>query len=167
LSPNATFLDAGCGSLLFTAHTYAKCNRQIITSDQSLGMLRRARQRLTSLAGHVPGHIVLLQADLNQLPFRPASFHTVLCLNVLHQFENAADLIPNLNRLLIDGGQLFLTSLVLNNRFVGDRYLRLLYATGEFVRPRTDFELREILTKALTRQPNYVTRGNMAFVSTA
>lgn len=164
---NANFLDAGCGSLLFTAHTYTKCNRKVITSDQSLAMLRRARRRLIELAGQVPEHIVLLQADLKDLPFRPASFQTVLCLNVLHQFEDAAALIPNLKRLLTAEGQLFLTSLVLNNRFVGDRYLQLLYAAGEFVRPRSNLELRELMTKTLNRKLNFVTRGNMAFVNTA
>ena len=164
---NGKFLDAGCGSLLFTALTYLKCNRQVIASDQSLAMLRRARKRLINLAGSVPEHIVLLQADLNDLPFRPAGFHTVLCMNVLHQFEDAASLIPNLKRLLTDDGHLYLTSLVLNNRFVGDHYLSVLYATREFVRPRSKLELRELLDRTLSQGVNYRVKGNMAFATTA
>lgn len=74
-------LDAGCGSLLFTAGAYVEGKRQVIAIDQSLSMLRWARRRLINLAGSVPGHILLLQADLNDLPFRPDSFRTVLCLN--------------------------------------------------------------------------------------
>ncbi len=159
-------LDAGCGSMLFTAPAYLDCGREIIAFDQSLAMLRRARKRLIERAGFMPENILLLQADLSDLPFRVASFHTVLFQNVLHQFEKAAALIPNLKKLLIENGHLFLTSLVVNDRFIGDHYLKALYATGEFVRPRTNLELRELLDRALGREISYRTRGNMAFITT-
>ena len=161
------FLDAACGSLLFTAPIYLECKRQIIAFDQSLAMLRRARKRLSRLSGSVPEHILLLQADLSDLPFRPSSFCTVLCMNVLHHFDDAKALILNLKRLLEDRGHLYLTSLVLNNRFVGDRYLNTLYATGEFVRPRSNLELKEILSKSLEQEVSYRVKGNMAFASTS
>ena len=160
-------LDAGCGSLLFTASVYLERKRKIIAFDQSLAMLRRARQRLTDLFGLVPEHIRLLQADLNDLPFRSNSFQTILCLNVLHHSEHADRLFPALKNLLVDKGDLFLTSLVLNNRFIGDRYLNALYATGEFVRPRTVVELKEILVKSFGQEPNCKTKGNMAYVTAA
>jgi ubiquinone/menaquinone biosynthesis C-methylase UbiE len=163
---NGRFLDAGCGSLLFTARVYLESNRQIIAFDQSLSMLRHARRRLINLTGIMPEHILLLQADLNDLPFRPASFHTILCLNVLHQFEDAAALVHHFKRLLTEDGHSYLTSLVANNRFVGDRYLNALYAMGEFVRPRTEIELKEILDKSLRQEVTYKTKGNMAFMAT-
>jgi len=163
-SQDGKFLDAGCGSLLFTASTYLQTDRQIVAFDQSLAMLRRARTRLLKAAGGMPQHIILLQADLSDLPFRPASFHTVLCLNVLHQFAAATALLQNLQRLLSDEGHLFLTSLLLNDRFVGDRYLSALYRMREFVPPRTRSELRSILTEALQREVTYTEKGNMAFV---
>lgn len=160
-------LDAGCGSLLFTAEAYLECNRHVIGFDQSLSMLRRARRRLIELAGSVPDHILLLQADLSDLPFRPASFGTVLCLNVLHQFADAAKLIPNLKALLASDGHLYLTSLVSNSRFVGDRYLSVLHRTGEFVRPRSTVELKELLSDSLGGSVSYQTKGNMAYATTA
>jgi ubiquinone/menaquinone biosynthesis C-methylase UbiE len=163
-SRNGKFLDAGCGSLLFTASTYLQTDRQIVAFDQSLAMLRRARTRLLKAAGGMPQHIILLQADLSDLPFRPASFHTVLCLNVLHQFAAPTALLQNLKRLLSDEGQLFLTSLLLNDRFIGDQYLSALYTMREFVPPRTRSELRSILTEALQREVTYTQKGNMAFV---
>ena len=166
-SLDGTFLDAGCGSLLFTASTYVKSNRRIIAFDQSLAMLRRARQRLIKLSGRVPEHMRLLQADLNDLPFRRQSFRTVLCLNVLHQFADAASLISNLNELTTSSGNLFLTSLTSTNRTIGDCYLKALHAIGEFVRPRSEQELRQLLTKALGQEINYRVKGNMAFVTTA
>ena len=165
-SREGKFLDAGCGSLLFTGCVYTQTNRQIIAFDQSLGMLRRARQRLIRLSGRVPEHIQLLQADLNDLPFRRESFRTVLCLNVLHQFADATALISNLGGLLTDGGKLYLTSLVSNNRTVGNWYLNALYRSGEFVRPRNEHELRKLLDKAFTRAVSYGVKGNMAFITT-
>jgi SAM-dependent methyltransferase len=159
-------LDAGCGSLLFTSRAYLESARPVVASDQSLRMLQRARARLAAPSGSLPAHVRLLQADLGDLPFRPASFQTVLCLNVLHQFADAPKLIGDLNGLLADGGRLFLTSLVLNRRFPGDPYLRALHAAGEFVRPRTADELKRILDASLTRPFHYHTAGNMAFAAT-
>jgi ubiquinone/menaquinone biosynthesis C-methylase UbiE len=164
---DGTLLDAACGSMLFTAPVYFECKRKIIAFDQSLAMLRRARKRLVNLSGSVPEYILLLQADLSDLPFRPASFHTVLCMNVLHHFENASSLIPNLKELLTEDGHLYLTSLVSNNRFIGDRYLNTLYTTGEFIRPRSSLELKGILDGSLSQEVSYRVKGNMAFASTA
>jgi len=166
-SPNGRFLDAACGSMLFTAPIYLECNRPIIAFDQSLAMLRRARKRLINFSGSVSEHILLLQADLNDLPFCLASFRTVLCMNVLHQYQNAATLISNLKGLLTDDGHLYLTSLVSNNRFIGDLYLDALYASGEFVRPRSSIELKEILNGALGKQVSCRIKGNMAYATTA
>ncbi|MDT4954028.1 MAG: hypothetical protein QOJ02_2166 [Acidobacteriota bacterium] len=161
------FLDAGCGSMLFTARSYLESHREIIAFDQSLAMLRRARKRLINLSGSVPENILLLQADLNDLPFRRDVFRTALCLNVLHQFEDAATLIPNLKSLLTDNGHLYLTSLVSNNRFIGDRFLNALHATGEFVRPRSKLELKEMLDRSLSQKVSYRIKGNMAYATTA
>jgi ubiquinone/menaquinone biosynthesis C-methylase UbiE len=165
--PDGRFLDAPCGSMLFTAPIYLECNRQIIAFDQSLAMLRRARKRLINLSGSASENILLLQADLNDMPFRPASFRTVLCMNVLHQYKNAATLITSLKGLLTDDGDLYLTSLVSNNRFIGDCYLDALFAAGEFVRPRSSLELREILNGALGQQVSCRIKGNMAYATTA
>ena len=158
-SRDGMFLDAGCGSLLFTGRLYVDSNRRIVAFDQSLAMLRRARERLGKLSGCVPEHIRLLQADLGDLPFRRKSFRTVLCLNVLHQFADAAALVSGLNELLSESGNLYLTTLISNNRIIGDWYLEALYRTGEFVRPRSERELRELFVNAI-----YVEKGNMAFV---
>jgi SAM-dependent methyltransferase len=166
-SVDEKFLDAGCGSLLFTGHIYTESNRQIFACDQSLAMLRRARRRLIRLSGRVPEHIHLLQADLNDLPFRRESFGTVVCLNVLHQFADAPALISNLNELVTTGGNLNLTSLISNNRTVGNWYLNALYRTGEFVQPRNERDLRELLDKASAQKMSYSVKGNMAFITPA
>ena len=154
-------LDAPCGSLLFTAPSYLQTSRQIVACDQSIAMLRRARKRLLDLAGSMPLHVILLQADLSDPPFRQGSFRTVLCMNVLHLFQDAAGLISNLKSVLDNEGCLFLTSLVSSNRFIGDAYLRALYLTGEFVRPRSVSELENVMR---TLEIKLSVKGNMAFV---
>jgi ubiquinone/menaquinone biosynthesis C-methylase UbiE len=160
-------LDAACGSMLFTAPVYRESKRKIIAFDQSLAMLQRARQRLINSFGSVPEHVRLLQADVSDLPFRPASFHTVLCMNVLHHIENVTVLIPSLQSMVAEGGQLYLTSLVSNNRFIGDRYLKALHASGEIVRPRSNTELKEMLDRFLDQRVSYRVNGNMAFAASA
>lgn len=163
--PAGRMLDAGCGSLLFTAQVYLASDRQVIAFDQSLRMLKRARARLIELAGSVPDRILLLQADLSNLVFRPEKFHTILCMNVLHQFAGAAELIPKLRALLANGGELYLTSLVSSGRYIGDRWLGTLYRTGEFVRPRSGVELNKLLDDSLGRAVSYRMKGNMAFAT--
>jgi SAM-dependent methyltransferase len=160
------FLDAGCGSLLFTAPTYLKSSRPIIAFDQSLSMLRRARKRLIKLSGSMPENILLLQADLTDLPFKTERFQTILCLNVFHHLENISVLVQNFRSLLRPDGNLYLTSLILNQRFIGDRYLKLLYAAGDFARPRIEETLQNILEESLEQKVTCQTDGNMAFVST-
>ena len=166
-SSEGIVLDAACGSMLFTAAVYRECRRKIIAFDQSLAMLKRARKRLIDSFGGVPPNVVLLQADVSDLPFRSGSFQTVLCMNVLHHIEDATALLPSLKMLLADGGHLFITSLVLNNRFIGDRYLNLLHTSGDVVRPRSNSELKEMLEEYLNQPISYRVNGNMALASTS
>jgi SAM-dependent methyltransferase len=160
-------LDAGCGSLVFTARAHLEAGRLVIACDQSLDMLRRARSRLMKLSGRSSEQIILLQADLSDLPFRAASFQTILCMNVLHHYADGASLIRGLNAALVEGGQLYLTTLVKNNRSVGDRYLNLLHKQGWIVRPRNEVELKRLVEEALSINPSYKLEGNMAYVTTA
>ena len=165
--PTGMMLDAGCGSLLFTARAYLDSERPILAFDQSLQMLRRARSRLVKLAGSVPERIFLLQADLSALPFRPASFRTALCMNVLHHFADAATLITGLKKLLVSGGHFYLTSLVKSNRLIGDRYLDALHRRGDFVRPRTAREMQSLLDDSFGEGVSCWMQGNMAYALAA
>jgi 2-polyprenyl-3-methyl-5-hydroxy-6-metoxy-1,4-benzoquinol methylase len=163
--PQGPVLDAGCGSLLFTAKAHLGCGRVVIACDQSLGMLRRARARLMKLSHSDSGNIILVQADLSDLPFRRNIFHTVLCMNVLHHYSDAAILIQTLETLLSVRGHLYLTSLVLSNRLIGDNYLSLLYKKGWIVRPRSAAELNRLIGSTLQQSANIRTEGNMAYIS--
>ena len=80
------------------------------------------------------------------------------------QFANAATLIQNLKALLAPGGQLYLTSLVSNSRFVGDCYLDLLHRTVS-CSSRSSIELKDLLSTTLNSEFDYQTRGNMAYAT--
>jgi SAM-dependent methyltransferase len=160
-------LDAGCGSLLFTARAHLECDRLVIACDQSIDMLRRAQKRLLKLGGGGCGRIILLQADISDFPFHASSFQTILCMNVLHHYSDAAGMIRHLKASLADNGQLYLTSLVRNDRLIGDRYLNFLYKNGWIVRPRSSAELKSLSQDLLGAFPGYKTRGNMAYVTAA
>jgi SAM-dependent methyltransferase len=162
-APGGWFLDAGCGTLLLTADAYlAAPGRPIVVLDQSLGMLRRARERVLGGGKRLPGNLVFLQADLLDLPFRPGAFRTVMSMGMLHLFADVAPLAANLEALLLPDGGLYLTSLVANGR-LGDRYLRLLHRQGETAEPRAAPALEAVLRGALRRPLAYSVTGNMAY----
>jgi SAM-dependent methyltransferase len=157
------FLDAGCGTLLLTADAYlAAPARPIVVLDQSLGMLKRARERVLGGGKRLPPHIVFLQGDLLDLPFRPGAFRTVMSMGMLHLFADAGPLAASLESLLLPDGSLFLTSLVENGR-LGDRYLRLLHRQGEVAAPRTAAALEAQMRAAIRRPMDYTVTGNMAY----
>jgi SAM-dependent methyltransferase len=165
-APGGWFLDAGCGTLLLTADAYlAAPSRPIVVLDQSLGMLKRARERVLGGGKRLPPHVVFLQADLLDLPFRPGAFRTVMSMGMLHLFADVAPLAANLESLLLPDGALFLTSLVENGR-LGDRYLRFLHRRGEVATPRTAAELKTLLRAAIRRPVTCTLTGNMAYAIT-
>jgi hypothetical protein len=88
-----------------------------------------------------------------------------MCLNVLHQFADAGRLLSGFNELLCEDGNMYLTSLISNNRAIGDWYIKVLYRTGEFVRPRNERELRDLFGGAFGERVSYVEKGNMAFIT--
>lgn len=162
-APGGWLLDAGCGTMLLTADAYlAAPSRPVVVMDQSLGMLRRARERVLGGGKRLPPHVVFLQADLLDLPFRPGAFRTVMSMGMLHLFADAGPLAARLESLLLPDGGLYLTSLVENGR-LGDRYLRLLHRQGEVAAPRTAAALKLELRASIRRPLSYSVTGNMAY----
>jgi SAM-dependent methyltransferase len=155
-------LDAGCGSLAFTAKTYATySDRPVVLLDRSLRLLRMAKARLLKRCGEIPANIVLVHGDALQLPFKPGSFATIVSLNLLHVFEDVAAALLELKRVLADGGTMSLTTLVENQR-LADRYLHVWGRTGELI-PRT---VEEVLAafEEVALATDCRTRGNLAFI---
>lgn len=157
-------LDAGCGSLLFSATAYARHGaRPVVLLDHSLAMLRRARSRLEALAPLRKAPLLLLHADLQHSPFRAGSFETVLSMGVLHLFPRVEQVLGGLHGALTPAGALFLSTLVLA-RGMGNAYLRFLHLTGEIASPRTAAEVRALVQQHLGGTQRSRRKGNMLFI---
>jgi ubiquinone/menaquinone biosynthesis C-methylase UbiE len=123
-------LDCGCGSLVFTAEPYhsAPLDRCILF-DRSLGMMQRGGARLPA------GQFV--QGDAFALPFADAVFSTVVAWGFLHVVGTQSPLLAELKRVAAPGATVAISSLVLTDRGLGNRMLRLLHKNGEATAPET------------------------------
>jgi ubiquinone/menaquinone biosynthesis C-methylase UbiE len=156
-------LDAGCGALAFTAQAYADYDeRPVVFLDQSITLLRLAKQRIAQLTGAVPDNVVFLHGDVLELPFKPKSFGTIIALNLLHVLEDVPGVLRALRKVLLDEGMIAFTTLIETNR-LADRYLRMWARAGELV-PRTASQLLAEF-EALRMPVNYRIQGSMAFIT--
>src|SRR3954468_14295442 len=89
-------LDAGAGSLLFTARAYRDTPRSLTLLDGSAGMLARARRRLGPSAHG--SRIQIRQGDLYALPFEAAQFANVFHFGVLHCLDRPERCLAELSR---------------------------------------------------------------------
>jgi ubiquinone/menaquinone biosynthesis C-methylase UbiE len=156
-------LDAGCGALAFTAKTYAGyAERPVVFLDQSITLLSLAKSRLAKLHGRLPDNVVFLHGDVLRLPFKPQSFGTIICMNLLHVLEDIRGVLQGLRHVLMAGGTTVFTTLIENHRFA-DRYLHMWARAGEVV-PRTVHQLVAVFAE-LDMPVQYRVQGNMAFIT--
>ncbi|MBI5251246.1 MAG: class I SAM-dependent methyltransferase [Desulfomonile tiedjei] len=156
-------LDAGCGSLAFTAKTYATYSeRPIVLLDQSIRLLRMAKKRLIQLNGCVPPNMVFLHGDALDMPFRPKTFNTIISMNLLHVFSDVKNFLCSIGNISAEESTLRFTTLVLNNR-LSDTYLRALETAGAVV-ARTLDEISEIFDDAGI-PVKCIVRGNLGLFS--
>lgn len=156
------YLDAGCGSLVFTANEYAHANHKLIVLvDRSLGMLEQGRKRIMKIRGHIPGNIVFLQGDVFDLPFRDHIFDAVASFGLLHVFDNKAEMISEMERVKHNAGKLFFSSLV-GNDALSQQYLRILQQAGEVATCHTSDSLASLLAQLPCKYQLH-TIGNMAY----
>jgi ubiquinone/menaquinone biosynthesis C-methylase UbiE len=156
-------LDAGCGALAFTAQTYADYTaRPVVFLDQSLTLLTLAKSRLAKRRGQVPDNVVFLHGDARRLPFRPQSFGTIICMNLLHVLEDIKVVLQGLRQVLMAGGTMSFTTLIESKRWA-DRYLQMWARAGELV-PRTADQLAAEFA-ALGLPITLRVQGNLAFIA--
>src|SRR5262245_45082090 len=97
-------LDAGTGNgrYLRVVAKHADPDAELVGCDLSMGMLRRAAQRVKSDRPH------LLTADVTRLPYADAAFDAVIFGWVLEHLQNPLDGLRELARVLKPGGKLLL-----------------------------------------------------------
>jgi len=160
-SSEGWILDLACGSLAFTAEMYANySNRPVVFLDQSLNLLRKGKSRLVNLKGNISENMFFLHADALQLPFKANIFHTVISLNLLHCIKDVKPALNGIKRVLTDGGNAAITTLVQSSRW-SNRYLNMLAGAGALI-SRSPDELLSIFND-MEMQVTYKIRGNLAF----
>jgi ubiquinone/menaquinone biosynthesis C-methylase UbiE len=152
-------LDAGCGTMVATAAAHRRCNRAVVGVDLSVPMLERARSRVQRAP-----LISLVQGDVYRMPFVPGSFETVLSMGMLHLFDDAESYLDELRRMVSPGGRVFVSSLVLSGRRIGDGYLHTLMRAGEVTMPRTEGQVTNMLGR-IGRVASVRREGNMLFLT--
>jgi ubiquinone/menaquinone biosynthesis C-methylase UbiE len=157
-------LDAGCGSMLFSAGAHLRRDRGLVVgTDVSKAMMWRARCRLGS--ERCPRHVCLAQGDILNGPFPASAFDAVLCMHVAHILRDLDGLLRELRRLLKPGGRLFLTSAVQVNTW-RDGYLRELARRGIMAPPRTAQVILAALRSRFGVEPRSRLIGSMLFTET-
>ena len=163
-------LDAACGSLVFTDDLFARHqSRRVVLLDHSIRMLRRARRRLEVVCGRVPDSLVLLQADIVDLPFKSGTFTTVSLPAVLHAFDDPVVPVSQLRRVLAADGTMYITSLVnVPGRAFANAYLRGMHRGGQIAAPRSVEEVARRL-RAVDGLPDlhHWAKGSMGFFTNA
>lgn len=155
-------LDAGCGSLAFTAKAYLDYSKHFIAFlDQSINLIKKAKSRLIKLNGNVPDNMIFIHGDALKLPFKPKSFGTIISINLLHVLKNIEKILNQLTEVLADEGTISFTSLVLNNR-LADKYFQAIASTGAAI-PRTTEQLISFFDNS-NMLVEYDIKGNMAFI---
>jgi ubiquinone/menaquinone biosynthesis C-methylase UbiE len=112
----AAILDAPCGGGLAFRALGRRQRVRYVAADLSRGMLRRAR-RVAERRGL--GQIEFVEADIESLPFKDASFDLCLCFNSLHCFDRPQAALSEVARCLRPGGRLVGDSAI---RGAGRRY---------------------------------------------
>ena len=152
-------LDAGCGSLLFTAACYRETTRELTLLDASTTMLTRAARRL----GPASRTVRLTQGDLRAIDLEPATFAATFHFGVLHCLDQPDRVLGELHRVTRPGGQLFLSCLTLG-RPRGDAFLRRLARAGHVAPPRDHQTILATIAAAGFSLQQHRQQGSFLFV---
>jgi len=115
-------LEVGCGTGHWLAGLGGPPSRSLCGLDLSAGMLAQARGREPSLC--------LVRGRASQLPFPPASFDLVYCVNAIHHFQRPRAFVAEARRLLRPEGVLAVVGS--DPRQPGDRWYVYDYFAGTY-----------------------------------
>lgn len=117
-------LDIPCGGgTTIRAATERSVPASIIGCDLSMAMLERAY----AVAEHYAAGAHLVRCDATKLPFRDHSMHRAISINGLHCIANPAAFLSEVARVLVPGGELWMTTLVSSDSVV---HMTIMSAAG-------------------------------------
>ncbi|RMD83541.1 MAG: class I SAM-dependent methyltransferase [Candidatus Dadabacteria bacterium] len=131
-------LDLGAGTALIPielCRCAARC--RVWAVDVSAAMLELARLRVAE--ARLAGRIVLVRADAKQLPFRAASFDTVISNSIVHHVPEPLAVMTEAWRVVRPGGIVFFRDLLRPPTREELERLVATYAGGESRRARELF----------------------------
>ena len=103
--PKDIILDASCGTGLL-ATEIIKLGfpfKELVLNDISGKMLLAAKDRLAGIKS-----ISYSQSPVTNLPFNDDHFTSLFCLNAFHNYDDHSQVLREFNRLLGDGGDLYI-----------------------------------------------------------
>jgi SAM-dependent methyltransferase len=112
LQPGQRLLDIGCGSGRHTCEAYRLKGVVAVGADLNIADLKQARERLEfhdRLGEHGGGCWCLSTSDVRRLPFPDASFHAVICSEVMEHIPEHHRAADELVRVLKPGGRLVIS----------------------------------------------------------
>jgi ubiquinone/menaquinone biosynthesis C-methylase UbiE len=102
-----------------------------------------------------------LHADALDLPFKANIFHTAISLNLLHCIDDVKTALKEIKRVLTDGGNSAITTLVQSSRW-SNFYLNMLAGSGALISRSSDELLSEFNNMGM--QVTHKIRGNLALI---
>ncbi len=97
--PGLRVLDAGCGGGRYS-RVAGEAGACVVGADQT-----QAVDKAAELCRDLP-NVHLVQADLKQLPFEPASFDFVFSIGVMHHDHDTREVFDAVSRMVKPGGRL-------------------------------------------------------------
>lgn len=133
VKPGELVLDAGCSAGLYARSLKAQQpEAEVHALDFSLPFLRRAQ----ATAARAGLKLVLVEADLSQLPYRDASFNAIACGGTPNELVALEPTLSELARVLAPGGRLWLMYVAPAERRGGRALQRVLARLGlRFIAP--------------------------------
>ena len=102
VEPSDTVLECACGTGLLTGVLAKKC-KELIATDFSVPMLRRAQRKYGSLP-----NVRFQQGNILELPYRDGQFDAVVAANVIHLLDEPLRALGELSRVCRPGGRIIL-----------------------------------------------------------
>lgn len=163
IGSKGTCIDVGCGGLTQTVDYYAVAENQIFLIDNSLEMLKIAKERLLNKTEEQKENIQFVQADAFHLPFGNETFDNLFSFGMLHLFDNKKDYIKESIRVLKSGHPFYFTSLTGDRKF-SRKYINLLQKNNEFGEALSSSQTIELFTEFATEIDHYCI-GTMVFIT--
>lgn len=148
LNPQGVVLDAGCGMGRHLRFLAKQPNLKIVGIDKNTGALREALTSLETMPDALSTDYMVLEADINKLPFADQSFDCVICSEVLEHIPDHVGAVRELLRILKPEG----TFVVSVPRFYSEKICWLIsheywHSEGGHIRIYRKNDLRKMLLK--------------------